>query len=165
MRTLPDACWKASVARALTDKGTRVNGVAPDPVWTPLQPSSGGQSTSKLTHFGADFPMCRPGEPAELAAAYVLLASNEASFMSLEDCWAIRVASPSHSSTHSPTNSSDGCSSDVTRGRPGPGSIEARSQPDLRVERGLLSLDRSTPASSATTTSCRTHSPSSLRLP
>jgi len=77
------AIFIKGLAKQLTPKGIRVNGVAPGPVWTPLQPS-GGQSPGKLTTFGADVPMGRPGQPAELAATYVLLASQESSFMSGE---------------------------------------------------------------------------------
>jgi NAD(P)-dependent dehydrogenase (short-subunit alcohol dehydrogenase family) len=68
-----------SLAKQLGPKGIRVNAVAPGPVWTPLQPS-GGQSQEKLTTFGGDTPMGRPGQPAELAGIYVLLASQESSF-------------------------------------------------------------------------------------
>ncbi|MDQ2819252.1 MAG: SDR family oxidoreductase [Pseudomonadota bacterium] len=67
------------VAKQLASKGVRVNAVAPGPVWTPLQ-VTGGQTPEGLAKFGADTPMKRPGQPAELAAIYVLLASNEASF-------------------------------------------------------------------------------------
>jgi NAD(P)-dependent dehydrogenase (short-subunit alcohol dehydrogenase family) len=77
------AIFVKGLAKQLTGKGIRVNGVAPGPVWTPLQPS-GGQSPQNLVKFGADVPMGRPGQPAELAPAYVLLASNESSFMSGE---------------------------------------------------------------------------------
>lgn len=68
-----------SLAKQLAPKGIRVNGVAPGPVWTPLQ-VSGGQTQENLKSFGADTPMKRPGQPAELASAYVTLASDEASF-------------------------------------------------------------------------------------
>jgi hypothetical protein len=77
------AIFIKGLAKQLTPKGIRVNGVAPGPFWTPLQPS-GGQSPDNLVKFGADVPMGRPGQPAELAATYVLLASGEASFMSGE---------------------------------------------------------------------------------
>jgi NAD(P)-dependent dehydrogenase (short-subunit alcohol dehydrogenase family) len=53
--------------------------VAPGPIWTPLQ-VCGGQPTDKLPEFGANTPMGRPGQPAELAAIYVLLASPEDSY-------------------------------------------------------------------------------------
>lgn len=71
------------LAQQLTPKGIRVNGVAPGPIWTPLQPSH-GQSQEKLTKFGQDTPLGRPGQPAELAAAYVFLASQESSYISGE---------------------------------------------------------------------------------
>lgn len=71
------------LAQQLTPKGIRVNGVAPGPIWTPLQPSH-GQSMEKLVEFGADTPLGRPGQPVELAGAYVFLASDEASYVSGE---------------------------------------------------------------------------------
>lgn len=69
------------LAKQLAEKGIRVNAVAPGPYWTPLQPS-GGQLPGKLSQFGADSPMGRPGQPAEIASLFVLLASQEASFTS-----------------------------------------------------------------------------------
>lgn len=71
------------LAQQLTPKGIRVNAVAPGPIWTPLQPSY-GQSTEKLTKFGEDTPLARPGQPAELAGSYVFLASDDASYISGE---------------------------------------------------------------------------------
>ena len=68
-----------SLAKQLGEKGIRVNAVAPGPYWTPLQPS-GGQKPDKLVKFGKDAPLGRPGQPAEIAAQYVLLASSESSF-------------------------------------------------------------------------------------
>ena len=68
-----------TLAKQLGEKGIRVNAVAPGPYWTPLQPS-GGQPTDKLVKFGQDTPLGRPGQPAEIASLYVLLASHEASF-------------------------------------------------------------------------------------
>ena len=68
-----------ALSRQIAKQGIRVNAVAPGPVWTPLQPS-GGQPPEKLPQFGADTPMGRPGQPGELAAIYVLLASGEDSF-------------------------------------------------------------------------------------
>lgn len=71
------------LAQQLTPKGIRVNAVAPGPIWTPLQPSY-GQSQKKLVKFGQDTPLGRAGQPAELAGAYVFLASQEASYISGE---------------------------------------------------------------------------------
>lgn len=71
------------LAQQLTPKGIRVNGVAPGPIWTPLQPSY-GQSMEKLVKFGDDTPLGRPGQPAELAGTYVFLASDDASYVSGE---------------------------------------------------------------------------------
>jgi hypothetical protein len=68
-----------ALAKQIAKKGIRANAVAPGPFWTPLQPS-GGQPTEKLAKFGADSPMGRPGQPAELAGIYVLLASPESSY-------------------------------------------------------------------------------------
>jgi len=68
-----------SLAKQFAPKGIRVNGVAPGPVWTALQ-VSGGASQEHLKNFGADTPMKRPGQPAELASIYVQLAANDASF-------------------------------------------------------------------------------------
>lgn len=68
-----------SLAKQLGPKGIRVNGVAPGPIWTPLQ-VSGGAAQEKLKMFGADTPLGRPGQPAELAAIYVLLADDRGSY-------------------------------------------------------------------------------------
>lgn len=68
-----------SLAKQLGPKGIRVNGVAPGPVWTPLQ-VSGGQPQDKITEFGEATPLGRPGQPAELASIYVQLADDSASF-------------------------------------------------------------------------------------
>ena len=73
------AIFTKALAKQLAKQGIRVNAVAPGPIWTPLQPS-GGQLPDKLPNFGADTPMGRPGQPAELAALYVTLASNEPSY-------------------------------------------------------------------------------------
>jgi NAD(P)-dependent dehydrogenase (short-subunit alcohol dehydrogenase family) len=70
-----------SLSKQLTPKGIRINAVAPGPYWTPLQ-VSGGQSPDKLPQFGADSPTGRPGQPAEIAPLYVLLAAAESSFTS-----------------------------------------------------------------------------------
>ena len=68
-----------SLAKQLGPKGIRVNGVAPGPIWTPLQ-VSGGASQEKLKQFGSQTPLGRPGQPAELASIYVQLAANDASY-------------------------------------------------------------------------------------
>jgi NAD(P)-dependent dehydrogenase (short-subunit alcohol dehydrogenase family) len=72
-----------ALAKQVVGKGVRVNAVAPGPVWTPLQPS-GGQPQEKVEKFGSEVPMKRPGQPAELAPVYVLLASQESSFVTGE---------------------------------------------------------------------------------
>lgn len=69
-----------SLSRNLIDKGIRVNAVAPGPIWTPLIPSS--YLAEKVTVFGSDTPMKRPGQPFELAPAYVYLASDDSGFVS-----------------------------------------------------------------------------------
>lgn len=68
-----------SLAKQLASKGIRVNGVAPGPIWTPLQ-VSGGATMEKLKTFGAQTPFGRPGQPGELASIYVQLADNNASY-------------------------------------------------------------------------------------
>jgi len=68
-----------SLAKQLAPKGIRVNGVAPGPIWTPLQ-VSGGATMDKLEQFGGKTPLGRPGQPAELASIYVQLAANDASY-------------------------------------------------------------------------------------
>jgi len=68
-----------SLAKQLGPKGIRVNGVAPGPIWTPLQ-VSGGATMEKLKGFGGDTPMGRPGQPVELASIYVQLAASDASY-------------------------------------------------------------------------------------
>ena len=68
-----------ALARQLGPRGIRVNGVAPGPVWTPLQ-VSGGASEEKLAKFGGSTVLGRPGQPAELASIYVQLAALDASF-------------------------------------------------------------------------------------
>lgn len=84
------ASTKAAIAnfthglgKQLAPKGIRVNGVAPGPIWTPLQPSY-GQPMEKLTKFGTQTPMGRAGQPAELAPTYVFLASQESSYITGE---------------------------------------------------------------------------------
>lgn len=68
-----------SLAKQLGPKGIRVGGVAPGPIWTPLQ-VSGGATQQKLVKFGGDTALGRPGQPAELASIYVQLAANDGSF-------------------------------------------------------------------------------------
>jgi NAD(P)-dependent dehydrogenase (short-subunit alcohol dehydrogenase family) len=68
-----------SLAKQLAGKGIRVNGVAPGPIWTPLQ-ISGGASEQKYQNFGSDTVFGRPGQPVELASIYVQLAANDGSF-------------------------------------------------------------------------------------
>jgi NAD(P)-dependent dehydrogenase (short-subunit alcohol dehydrogenase family) len=68
-----------SLAKQLASKGIRVNGVAPGPIWTPLQ-VSGGASMEKLEKFGGQTPFGRPGQPVELASIYVQLAAADASY-------------------------------------------------------------------------------------
>jgi hypothetical protein len=68
-----------ALAKQMAERGIRVNAVAPGPFWTPLQPS-GGQKPEALESFGKESPLGRPGQPAELASTFVLLASPEASF-------------------------------------------------------------------------------------
>jgi len=70
----------ASLAQMLGEKGIRVNSVAPGPIWTPLIPAT--MPPEKVESFGTDTPLGRPGQPAELAPVYVLLASDEASYVS-----------------------------------------------------------------------------------
>lgn len=74
------ANMSASMAGLLADRGIRVNSVAPGPVWTPLIPST--MPPEKVGSFGEDTPLGRAAQPAELASAYVLLASDEASYIS-----------------------------------------------------------------------------------
>lgn len=69
-----------SLALSLAGKGIRVNGVAPGPIWTPLIPST--FPADQVATFGANTPMKRPGQPEELAPAYVFLASDDSSYMS-----------------------------------------------------------------------------------
>ncbi len=64
----------------LVEKGIRVNAVAPGPIWTPLNPM-GGASPQKLEHFGKSTPMGRPGQPNEVAPAFLFLACEDASYM------------------------------------------------------------------------------------
>ncbi|MGA5223255.1 SDR family oxidoreductase [Streptomyces koyangensis] len=69
-----------SLSQLLGPKGIRVNSVAPGPIWTPLIPAT--MPADQVESFGAEVPLGRPGQPAELAAVYVMLASDEASYVS-----------------------------------------------------------------------------------
>ncbi|MBG6237520.1 NAD(P)-dependent dehydrogenase (short-subunit alcohol dehydrogenase family) [Mycetocola sp. CAN_C7] len=75
--------FSKALAQQLAPKGIRVNVVAPGPIWTPLQ-TAGGQPTDVLPEFGEQTPLGRAGQPAELAPAYVFLASGESSYVSGE---------------------------------------------------------------------------------
>jgi hypothetical protein len=84
---LPYAATKAGIAnmvaglaQALADRGIRVNGVAPGPIWTPLIPAT--MPEEAVESFGRQAPAQRPGQPAELAPIYVMLASDEVSYVS-----------------------------------------------------------------------------------
>jgi len=68
-----------SLSQALIEKGIRVNGVAPGPIWTPLIPAT--FPPEKVESFGKEAPMGRPGQPEEIAPSYVFLASDDASYM------------------------------------------------------------------------------------
>ena len=70
-----------SLSENLVKEGIRVNAVAPGPIWTPLNPC-GGASNDKLEHFGEKTPMGRPGQPNEVAPAFLFLACDDRSSMS-----------------------------------------------------------------------------------
>jgi NAD(P)-dependent dehydrogenase (short-subunit alcohol dehydrogenase family) len=72
--------FTGGLAQMLAERGIRVNAVAPGPIWTPLIPST--MPAEKAESFGKQVPLERAGQPAELAPAYVLLASDEASYIS-----------------------------------------------------------------------------------
>jgi NAD(P)-dependent dehydrogenase (short-subunit alcohol dehydrogenase family) len=74
------ANFTAGLAQLVADRGIRVNAVAPGPIWTPLIPST--MPPEHVAEFGKNTPLGRPGQPKEVAPAYVLLASDEASYMS-----------------------------------------------------------------------------------
>src|SRR5438270_5481852 len=73
------ANFTSGLAQLLAEKGIRVNAVAPGPIWTPLIPST--MPEQKVESFGSNTPLGRAGQPAELAPAYVLLASDEGSYI------------------------------------------------------------------------------------
>jgi NAD(P)-dependent dehydrogenase (short-subunit alcohol dehydrogenase family) len=73
------ANFTAGLAGMLAERGIRVNAVAPGPIWTPLIPAT--LPEEKVENFGSDTPLGRVGQPAELAGAFVLLASDAASYM------------------------------------------------------------------------------------
>lgn len=73
------ANFTAGLAGMLAERGIRVNAVAPGPIWTPLIPST--MPSESIEKFGENTPLKRPGQPAELAPAYVMLASPEASYI------------------------------------------------------------------------------------
>ena len=72
--------FTGGLAQLLAEKGIRVNCVAPGPIWTPLIPST--MPVEKVSQFGGQVPMKRPGQPKELAPAYVMLAGDESSYVS-----------------------------------------------------------------------------------
>jgi NAD(P)-dependent dehydrogenase (short-subunit alcohol dehydrogenase family) len=72
--------FTAGLAQLLAEKEIRANTVAPGPVWTPLIPAS--MPDEKVQNFGSQVPMKRPAQPVELSSVYVMLASNEASYVS-----------------------------------------------------------------------------------
>jgi NAD(P)-dependent dehydrogenase (short-subunit alcohol dehydrogenase family) len=76
-RTKDETSAKGLALTALVDKGIRVNGVAPGPIWTPLIPST--FPAKQVEKFGSDVPFGRPGQPEEIASSYVFLASDDSS--------------------------------------------------------------------------------------
>ncbi len=72
-----------ALAQQVAERGIRVNAVAPGPVWTPLQPA-GGQPPEAIPEFGSQTPLKRAGQPVEMASAYVLLATQESSYITGE---------------------------------------------------------------------------------
>ncbi len=76
------AAFTKGMTPQLSDKGIRINGVAPGPFWTPIQPS--GQPAEKLAKLGENVPLKRPGQPVEIAPIYVLMASQEGSYITGE---------------------------------------------------------------------------------
>jgi NAD(P)-dependent dehydrogenase (short-subunit alcohol dehydrogenase family) len=73
------ANFTAGMGQLLGERGIRVNGVAPGPIWTPLIPSS--MPKEKVDHFGENTPLKRPGQPREVAPVFVFLASEDASYV------------------------------------------------------------------------------------
>ncbi|MDQ1512811.1 MAG: hypothetical protein QOC59_653 [Microbacteriaceae bacterium] len=74
------ANFTAALAQLVADRGIRANSVAPGPIWTPLIPAT--MPKKQVKEFGGDVPLARPGQPAEVAPVFVLLASDEASYVS-----------------------------------------------------------------------------------
>ena len=74
------ANFMAGLAQLVADRGIRANSVAPGPIWTPLIPAT--MPAEQVASFGQETPLGRPGQPAEVAPAYVFLASDEASYVS-----------------------------------------------------------------------------------
>lgn len=70
------------MTKQLIKKGIRINAVAPGPFWTPIQPT--GQPPQKVAELGKEVPFGRPGQPVEIAPVYVLLASQESSYITGE---------------------------------------------------------------------------------
>jgi NAD(P)-dependent dehydrogenase (short-subunit alcohol dehydrogenase family) len=87
------ANWTRAMAQQLAERGIRVNGVAPGPVWTPLQPAF--VPNEKIESFGSEAAYGRPGQPVELAPPFVMLASQEASYISGETI-AVTGGTPVH---------------------------------------------------------------------
>ncbi|MBF4571721.1 SDR family oxidoreductase [Herbiconiux sp. VKM Ac-1786] len=87
------ANWTRAMAQQLIERGIRVNGVAPGPVWTPLQPAF--VPNQKIEEFGSETPMGRAGQPVELAPAFVFLASQESSYV-VGETIAVTGGSPTH---------------------------------------------------------------------
>ena len=73
------ANWTRAMSQQLIERGIRVNGVAPGPIWTPLQPAY--VPNEKIEEFGSQTPIGRAGQPVELAPAFVFLASQESSYV------------------------------------------------------------------------------------
>lgn len=87
------ANWTRAMAQQLIERGIRVNGVAPGPIWTPLQPAF--VPNEKIESFGEETPIGRAGQPVELAPPFVFLASQEASYV-IGETIAVTGGSPTH---------------------------------------------------------------------